>query len=78
VFGLGALLVSYFGATAFGGNDDVPGPWDSMVVAAVGAVGYVAGVYSSVSHLRAHPSAESEPAVAPSGELPADGSPAEA
>jgi amino acid transporter len=59
---LGALLlVSYFGAQAFGGNNDLPGPWDSVVVAAVGAVAYVAGVLGSVSHLRAHPSAEFEP-----------------
>lgn len=59
---LGALLlVSYFGASAFGGDNDVRGPWDSVIVAVIGVAGYVAGVYSSVSHLRAHPSAESEP-----------------
>jgi amino acid transporter len=59
---LGALLlISYFGAKAFGGDNAIPGPWDSVVVAAVGAAAYVAGVRSSVSHLRHHPSTESEP-----------------
>ena len=59
---LGALLlVSYLGATAFGGTDAIPGPWESVVVAVIGAVAYVAGVVSSVAHLREHPSAESEP-----------------
>lgn len=59
---LGALLLlSHFGATAFGGNNDIRGPWDSVVVAVIGAAAYVAGVCSSISHLRAHPSVESEP-----------------
>ena len=59
---LGALLlVSYLGAQAFGGNDTIRGPWDSVVVAGIGAVAYVAGVTSSVSHLRQHPSSEYEP-----------------
>jgi drug/metabolite transporter (DMT)-like permease len=62
---LGALLlVSYFGATAFGGTNAIQGPWDSVVVAAIGAVAYVAGVTSSVAHLREHPSAEYEPELA--------------
>jgi hypothetical protein len=40
-----------------------------VVVAVVGAVAYVAGVISSVSHLREHPSAdyEPEPALTSSG-----------
>jgi amino acid transporter len=59
---LGALLlVSYLGATAFGGTNVIAGPWDPVVVAAIGAVAYVAGVVSSVAHLREHPSAEFEP-----------------
>lgn len=68
---LGALLlISYFGASAFGGTNALPGPWDSVVVAAVGAAAYVAGVIGSVAHLGAHPSADFEPEVeAP--ELPA-------
>jgi len=66
---LGALLlVSYYGATAFGGDDDVRGPWDSVLVAVIGIAGYVAGVHSSVSHLRAHPSVEGEPGAEPEPE----------
>jgi amino acid transporter len=62
---LGALLLaSYLGATAFGGTNAIPGPWDSVVVAAIGAVAYVAGVVSSVAHLREHPSTEFEPELA--------------
>jgi amino acid transporter len=62
---LGALLlISYLGASAFGGNNTIPGPWDSVVVAGVGAVTYVTGVISSVAHLREHPTAESEPELA--------------
>jgi hypothetical protein len=62
---LGALLlISYLGASAFGGNNTIPGPWDSVVVAGVGAVTHVTGVISSVAHLREHPTAESEPELA--------------
>jgi hypothetical protein len=32
-----------------------------VIVAAIGAVAYTAGVYGSISHLRAHPSSEFEP-----------------
>jgi amino acid transporter len=68
---LGALLlVSYLGAAAFGGNNSIQGPWDSVVVAVIGAVAYVAGVYGSISHLRAHPSSEFEPELAKAAETP--------
>ena len=62
---LGALLlVSRFGATAFGGDNSIEGPWDSVVIAVIGAAAYVAGVIGSVAHLRAHPSSEYEPELA--------------
>jgi len=64
VGGVALLLISYLGATAFGGRNSIPGPWDSVVVGVVGTVAYVAGVTSSVSHLGEHPSAEYEPELA--------------
>ena len=70
---LGALLlVSHLGAKAFGGTHSIRGPWDSVVVAAIGAVTYVAGVISSAAHLREHPSTEYEPELASAFSGPED------
>ena len=46
IFQLVLLIVSYFGSTAFGGNNALVFPWDSVVMAVVGLVFYYWG-YSS-------------------------------
>ncbi len=49
------LVMSAFGSQDFGGTNWIPAPWDSVVVAAIGAVGYEWGVRNAVKYLRVHP-----------------------
>lgn len=47
------LVMSAIGS--FGGSKWIPAPWDSVVVAAIGAVAYVRGTHDAARHIAAHP-----------------------
>ncbi|HEV2640503.1 MAG TPA: APC family permease [Actinocrinis sp.] len=47
------LVLSPFGS--FGGDGKIRGPWDSVIVAAIGFAAYFAGVYFAGEHLREFP-----------------------
>jgi hypothetical protein len=42
----------------FGGANWIPAPWDSILVAVIGLIGYEWGVRDAVRHLAAHPAPE--------------------
>jgi hypothetical protein len=48
-------IVSANGSKDFGGANWIPAPWDSVLVAVVGIIGYEWGVRNAVRHLAAHP-----------------------
>ncbi len=52
------LIMSLAGSQDFGGTNLIPAPWDSVVVAVIGAACYEWGVRSAVRHLAAHPAPE--------------------
>jgi len=56
---LALLLLSVLGS--FGGHRVLTAPWDSVVVAAVGAGGYLFGLRGAAGHLAAHPLPELDP-----------------
>jgi amino acid transporter len=68
---LAVLLMSGIGS--FGGAGLIGAPWDSVVVAAIGLVGFEIGVRAAVAHLRVHPAPEPppEPGTAEAGQPPA-------
>ena len=49
------LVVSAIGSKDFGGANWIPAPWDSILVAVIGVVGYEWGVRDAVRHLTVHP-----------------------
>jgi amino acid transporter len=52
------LIVSAIGSKDFGGANWIPAPWDSVLVAVIGIIGYEWGVRDAVRHLTAHPAPE--------------------
>jgi amino acid transporter len=52
------LVMSAIGSRDFGGANWIPAPWDSVVVAVIGAIGYELGVRNAVKHLAVHPAPE--------------------
>jgi hypothetical protein len=50
---LAILVMSAIGS--FGGTGIIKAPWDSVVVAVIGAVAFFRGVHDSQRHLAAHP-----------------------
>ncbi len=49
------LLLVMSAVGGFGGARWVPAPWDSVVVAVIGVLGYVRGVRDAARHIAAHP-----------------------
>jgi amino acid transporter len=52
------LIVSAIGSKDFGGANWIPAPWDSVLVAVIGIIGYEWGVRDAVRHLTVHPAPE--------------------
>jgi hypothetical protein len=52
------LVMSVIGSRDFGGTNAIPAPWDTIVVAVIGAAAYVAGVRAGTQHLAIHPAPE--------------------
>jgi hypothetical protein len=52
------LVVSVIGSKDFGGANWIPAPWDTVLVAVIGFMGYEWGVRDAVRHLAAHPAPE--------------------
>ncbi len=49
------LIVSFIGSKDFGGQNWLRAPWDSVLVAVIGLIGYQWGVREAVRHLGVHP-----------------------
>jgi amino acid transporter len=61
------LLMSRIGSADFQGTNTIPAPWDSVTVAVIAAVAWLAGVRAGIEHLAANPPPDLEPEPDPAG-----------
>ncbi len=52
------LLMSFIGSSDFGGQNAVPAPWDSVIIAVVALAAWLAGVRAGGRYLADHPAPE--------------------